>query len=205
MRNSCALTTFLSNLLMYLAVTWFRIWQWSSQLHLVLNQLHRLAWWAVVLQVSHLLPVCISNLEPGIGLFLLDWMMILYKVIPLFWVADCQYMFPTFFYRLILTFAEILVAFRNATQCANKWAKAWHTWALFNTAVMSLYTVRGYASAASQFVVAAVTGYFHSIACSANTKGVDDSLQVKCPLSKVFQTYLLVCFISSIWHIFILL
>ncbi|PRQ22228.1 putative non-specific serine/threonine protein kinase [Rosa chinensis] len=72
---------------------------------------------------------------------------------------------------------EIRVAFRNATQCANKWAKAWHTWALFNTAVMSLYTVRGYASAASQFVVAAVTGYFHSIACSANTKGVDDSLQ----------------------------
>ncbi|BFG42177.1 hypothetical protein CerSpe_284510 [Prunus speciosa] len=72
---------------------------------------------------------------------------------------------------------EILAAFRNATQYANKWAKAWHTWALFNTAVMSLYTVRGYASVASQFVVAAVTGYFHSIACSANTKGVDDSLQ----------------------------
>ncbi|CAN6544525.1 unnamed protein product [Malus baccata var. baccata] len=72
---------------------------------------------------------------------------------------------------------EILNAFRTATQCANKWAKAWHKWALFNTAVMSLYTVRGYASVASQFVVAAVTGYFHSIACSANTKGVDDSLQ----------------------------
>lgn len=72
---------------------------------------------------------------------------------------------------------EILAAFRNATQYANKWARAWHTWALFNTAVMSLYTVRGYASVASQFVVSAVTGYFHSIACSANTKGVDDSLQ----------------------------
>ncbi|KAK9943792.1 hypothetical protein M0R45_009388 [Rubus argutus] len=72
---------------------------------------------------------------------------------------------------------EILVAFRNATQCANKWAKAWHTWALFLTAVIPLYTVRGYASAASQFVVTAVTGYFHSIACSANTKGVDDSFQ----------------------------
>ncbi|KAM1650754.1 hypothetical protein ACFXTH_003293 [Malus domestica] len=72
---------------------------------------------------------------------------------------------------------EILNAFRTATQCANKWAKAWHKWALFNTAVMSLYTVRGYASVASQFVVAAVTGYFHSIACSANTRGVDDSLQ----------------------------
>ncbi|KAM1457733.1 hypothetical protein ACFX13_035729 [Malus domestica] len=72
---------------------------------------------------------------------------------------------------------EILNAFRTATQCANKWAKAWHKWALFNTAVMSLYTVRGYASVTSQFVVAAVNGYFHSIACSANTKGVDDSLQ----------------------------
>lgn len=31
---------------------------------------------------------------------------------------------------------------------------------------------------AAQFVVAAVTGYFHSIACAANAKGVDDSLQV---------------------------
>ncbi|GAB2247138.1 hypothetical protein Droror1_Dr00007020 [Drosera rotundifolia] len=72
---------------------------------------------------------------------------------------------------------EILGALRNATQCAPKWGKAWHTWALFNTAVMSLYTLRGFGSAAAQFVVAAVTGYFHSIACSANAKGVDDSLQ----------------------------
>ncbi|KAI5426799.1 ATP-dependent helicase NAM7 [Lathyrus oleraceus] len=30
---------------------------------------------------------------------------------------------------------------------------------------------------AAQFVVAAVTGYFHSIACAANSKGVDGSLQ----------------------------
>ncbi|KAK8321522.1 hypothetical protein V6Z11_A12G105800 [Gossypium hirsutum] len=37
---------------------------------------------------------------------------------------------------------EILTAFRNATQCATKWAKAWHAWALFNTAVMSHYTLR---------------------------------------------------------------
>ncbi|GAB4853400.1 hypothetical protein Ancab_017578 [Ancistrocladus abbreviatus] len=72
---------------------------------------------------------------------------------------------------------EILSALRNATQCAPKWAKAWHTWALFNTAVMSHYTLRGFASTAAQFVVAAVTGYFHSIACAANSKGVDDSLQ----------------------------
>ncbi|PSS02733.1 Serine/threonine-protein kinase [Actinidia chinensis var. chinensis] len=71
---------------------------------------------------------------------------------------------------------EILNTFRNATHCASKWAKAWHTWALFNTAVMSQYTVRGF-SAADKFVVAAVTGYFHSIACAANAKGVDDSLQ----------------------------
>ncbi|XP_038877544.1 serine/threonine-protein kinase TOR isoform X2 [Benincasa hispida] len=72
---------------------------------------------------------------------------------------------------------EILTAFRNATQCANTWAKAWHMWALFNTAVMSHYTMRGFPDVAAQFVVAAVTGYFHSIACAANSKGVDDSLQ----------------------------
>lgn len=72
---------------------------------------------------------------------------------------------------------EIIAAYRNATQCATKWGKAWHSWALFNTAVMSHYTLRGLPSVASQFVVHAVTGYFHSIACAAHTKGVDDSLQ----------------------------
>ncbi|XP_011088032.1 serine/threonine-protein kinase TOR [Sesamum indicum] len=72
---------------------------------------------------------------------------------------------------------EILAAFRNATHYATKWAKAWHKWALFNTAVMSHYTLRSYPSIAAQFVVAAVTGYFHSIACAAHAKGVDDSLQ----------------------------
>ncbi|RID56915.1 hypothetical protein BRARA_F00328 [Brassica rapa] len=70
---------------------------------------------------------------------------------------------------------EILDAFSKSTIYAPKWAKAWHTWALFNTAVMSHYISRG--QIASQFVVAAVTGYFHSIACGANAKGVDDSLQ----------------------------
>lgn len=72
---------------------------------------------------------------------------------------------------------EILSAFRNATQCATKWTKAWHSWALFNTAVMSHYTLRGFPNIAAQYVVAAVTGYFHSIAFAANAKGVDDSLQ----------------------------
>ncbi|KAG5526253.1 hypothetical protein RHGRI_032514 [Rhododendron griersonianum] len=72
---------------------------------------------------------------------------------------------------------EILNAFRNATHYASKWAKAWHTWALFNTAVMSQYIVRGFSTMAGQYVVSAVTGYFHSIACAANAKGVDDSLQ----------------------------
>ncbi|CAJ1924927.1 unnamed protein product [Sphenostylis stenocarpa] len=72
---------------------------------------------------------------------------------------------------------DILNAFTKATQYANKWAKAWRKWALFNTAVMSHYTLRGFPDVAAQFVVAAVTGYFHSIACAANSKGVDDSLQ----------------------------
>ncbi|KAJ6385559.1 hypothetical protein OIU77_028693 [Salix suchowensis] len=72
---------------------------------------------------------------------------------------------------------EILSSFRNATQYETKWGKAWHSWALFNTAVMSHYTARGFPNVASQFVVEAVTGYFHSIAYAANAKGVDGSLQ----------------------------
>ncbi|CAK9144986.1 unnamed protein product [Ilex paraguariensis] len=72
---------------------------------------------------------------------------------------------------------EIHSAFRNATHCATKWATAWHAWALFNTAVMSHYTLRGFPSIAAPFVVSAVDGYFHSIACAAHAKGVDDSLQ----------------------------
>ncbi|KAI9108059.1 hypothetical protein K1719_020932 [Acacia pycnantha] len=72
---------------------------------------------------------------------------------------------------------DILAAFTNATLYANKWAKAWHKLALFNTAVMSHYTIRGFPDEAAQFVVAAVTGYFHSIAYGANAKGVGDSLQ----------------------------
>uniref|UniRef100_A0A1D1Y0I7 Serine/threonine-protein kinase TOR n=2 Tax=Anthurium amnicola TaxID=1678845 RepID=A0A1D1Y0I7_9ARAE len=71
---------------------------------------------------------------------------------------------------------EILRSLTNATQCAPDWGKAWHTWALFNTAAMSHYTFRGH-SIAGQYVVAAVTGYFHSIACAATSKGVDDCLQ----------------------------
>ncbi|RDX82964.1 Serine/threonine-protein kinase TOR, partial [Mucuna pruriens] len=67
---------------------------------------------------------------------------------------------------------DILNAFTKATQYANNWAKAWHKWALFNTAVMSHYTLRGFPDVAAQFVGAAVTGYFHSIACAANSKGV---------------------------------
>ncbi|KAK9163538.1 hypothetical protein Syun_004440 [Stephania yunnanensis] len=75
------------------------------------------------------------------------------------------------------TIQEILMSLRNATQCATNWAKAWHMWALFNTAVMSHYTLRGFPAVAGQYVVAAVTGYFHSIAHAATAKGVDDSLQ----------------------------
>lgn len=42
---------------------------------------------------------------------------------------------------------------------------------------MSHFTLRGVPAVASQYVVAAVTGYFRSIAYAANTKGGDDSLQ----------------------------
>uniref|UniRef100_A0A0D9WE66 Serine/threonine-protein kinase TOR n=1 Tax=Leersia perrieri TaxID=77586 RepID=A0A0D9WE66_9ORYZ len=72
---------------------------------------------------------------------------------------------------------EILVSYKNATLNAKDWGKAWHLWALFNTEVMSRYTLRGRPDIAGKYVVAAVTGYFYSIACASTTKGVDDSLQ----------------------------
>nr|AOZ57106.1 Serine threonine-protein kinase TOR [Saccharum hybrid cultivar R570] len=72
---------------------------------------------------------------------------------------------------------EILISYNNATLSAKDWGKAWHTWALFNTEVMSRYTFRGRPDIAGKYVVAAVTGYFYSIACASTTKGVDDSLQ----------------------------
>ncbi|KAA8545738.1 hypothetical protein F0562_020811 [Nyssa sinensis] len=71
---------------------------------------------------------------------------------------------------------EILTAFRSATHFSPKRAKAWHRWALFNTAVMSHY-MKDFPNVAAQCVVAAISGYFHSIACAANAKGEDDSLQ----------------------------
>ena len=73
---------------------------------------------------------------------------------------------------------EILISYNNATLSAKDWGKAWHIWALFNTEVMSRYTFRGRPDIAGKYVVAAVTGYFYSIACQSTTKGVDDSLQV---------------------------
>jgi len=75
-------------------------------------------------------------------------------------------------------FLEILISYNNATLSAKDWGKAWHIWALFNTEVMSRYTLRGRPDIAGRYVVAAVTGYFYSIACASTTKGVDDSLQV---------------------------
>jgi hypothetical protein len=71
-----------------------------------------------------------------------------------------------------------LISYNNATLSAKDWGKAWHLWALFNTEVMSRYTLRGRPDIAGKYVVAAVTGYFYSIACASTTKGVDDSLQV---------------------------
>lgn len=65
---------------------------------------------------------------------------------------------------------------------------------------MSHYTVRGLPNFAAQFVVAAVTGYFHSIACAAHAKGVDDSLQVShylgCHILLMFLIYF--CYFISV-------
>lgn len=95
--------------------------------------------------------------------------------------VELLYLFLSIAYAFqfcLLHITEILVSLKNATHYAKDWAKAWHTWALFNTAVMSHYTVRGHPDVAAKYVVAAVTGYFYSIACASTAKGVDDSLQV---------------------------
>ncbi|KAL7585631.1 hypothetical protein Lser_V15G42925 [Lactuca serriola] len=76
------------------------------------------------------------------------------------------------------------------THCATKWVKERHTWDLFNIAMMSHYTVRGLPIFSAQFVVAAVTGYFHSKACAAHAKGVDDCLQALIELIRV----------AILWH-----
>ncbi len=72
----------------------------------------------------------------------------------------------------------ILTDFQRATQCASTWAKAWHKWALFNTAVMSHYMSQKLNANAGRHVVLAITGYFHSIAHGSASKGGDGSLQV---------------------------
>jgi FKBP12-rapamycin complex-associated protein len=71
----------------------------------------------------------------------------------------------------------ILTDFQRATQCASTWAKAWHKWALFNTAVMSHYMSQKLNANAGRHVVLAITGYFRSIAHGSASKGGDGSLQ----------------------------
>lgn len=71
----------------------------------------------------------------------------------------------------------ILNALQSATEFSPSWAKAWHKWAFFNTAVISHHNSRGHHSAVSGYVEAAVKGYFYSIAFASSSKGGDDSLQ----------------------------
>lgn len=71
----------------------------------------------------------------------------------------------------------ILKDLSNATQGASTWAKAWHKWALFNTALIQHYTTRGQHANASRHVVFAIHGYFRSIANGAADNGGDGCLQ----------------------------
>ncbi|KAF8034900.1 hypothetical protein BT93_C1046 [Corymbia citriodora subsp. variegata] len=74
------------------------------------------------------------------------------------------------------TIKEILSAFGHATRCEPQWAKAWHKWALFNTAVMSHYTVRGYPMCWPSCCTS--NNWIFSFDCLwANAKGGDDSLK----------------------------
>jgi len=61
------------------------------------------------------------------------------------------------------TLADVLGAFRTATDACRQWAKAWHHWALFNAAAMEHYTKISPA-AATRHVAPAISGFFRSIA-----------------------------------------
>lgn len=74
--------------------------------------------------------------------------------------------------------AEIQGSLAIATEAASGWGKAWHTWGQFNTAAMQSLTTRGQMAAAQVHVVAAITGYFRSIAlAAAKSPSGDYSLQ----------------------------
>ncbi|XP_024379368.1 serine/threonine-protein kinase TOR [Physcomitrium patens] len=75
------------------------------------------------------------------------------------------------------TVRGILKDLSSATQYASKWAKAWHKWALFNTALIVSYTSRGQHAAAGRHVVLAISAYFRSIANGAADNGRDGCLQ----------------------------
>ncbi|XP_024523697.1 serine/threonine-protein kinase TOR, partial [Selaginella moellendorffii] len=72
---------------------------------------------------------------------------------------------------------EISSAYKSAIDYARAWGKAWHRWALFNTAALSHYSLKGDSVKAAHHVVSAVSGYFKSIANASTNKGGDDSLQ----------------------------
>ena len=61
------------------------------------------------------------------------------------------------------TLADVLGAFRTATDACRQWAKAWHHWALFNAAAMEHYAKISPA-AATRHVAPAISGFFRSIA-----------------------------------------
>jgi hypothetical protein len=70
---------------------------------------------------------------------------------------------------------------------------------------MSRYTLRGRPDIAGKYVVAAVTGYFYSIACASTTKGVDDSLQVNLLFSDFYYAKLMLKYVELVDVAYILL
>ena len=120
-----------------------------------------------------------ASLLARVYLKLGTWQRILTPALDDTSIEGCNEFFSlqNFFIHMYFFIVEILRSLKSATECAPSWGKAWHTWALFNTAAMAHYAFRCN-SIVEQYVVSAVSGYFHSIASAATSKGVDDSLQV---------------------------
>eukprot|EP00897_Mesotaenium_endlicherianum_P005918 jgi/Mesen1/5354/ME000267S04502 len=88
------------------------------------------------------------------------------------------------------TIQDIVASLHAAKEAAPHWSRAWHQWALFNTAAMThcaqqqqlqlQQTQQAYqhAAAAQRHLVAAVSGYFQSISlASTSPRHSDESLQ----------------------------
>ena len=66
---------------------------------------------------------------------------------------------------------HITTQLQKATQYADRWGKAWHNFALFNVAAMTVHVAQGNPEAATGRVVPAINAFFQSVALNGHLEG----------------------------------